>query len=253
MKNNDVTPFKKRFFGGSGIDCVTRQQLVEWCLHDICSENSKQKIVMDVNGHGLSLYRTDPKYKSLVDQADIIHADGGFLVSLSKLLPGNTIPERSATTDMIHDFSHAFSESGNSFYILGGKPSINEKAVDVLKSMYPGLNIAGKMHGYFELEDLDDVINDINKSNPDVIWLGMGKPLEQEIALRLRGKVNAKWIITCGGCYNYITGDYKRAPLFMQKTNLEWLHRLVNNPKNLLKRYLVTSPHALWIALTDFK
>lgn len=77
---------EKRRFGDFDVDCVSRQDLVDWCLADIEAKTAQSKIVMDVNGHGLSLARQEESYRAHIGQADIIHADGGFLVTLSKKL-----------------------------------------------------------------------------------------------------------------------------------------------------------------------
>lgn len=240
---------EKRVFGDFEIDCVSRDDLVKWCQQDIQSGHPT-RLIMDVNGHGLSLARTDRAYRDMIKQADVIHADGGFLVLLSKRLRGPAIPERSATTDMLHDFAKAFETSGHSFYVLGSQEEVNAQCCDKLGELYPDLKIAGRRNGYFTEADEDAIIDDINASGADVLWLGMGKPLEQKIALKWRDRVNATWIITCGGCFNYVTGHYQRAPEWMQNNNLEWLHRLAHNPKQLFWRYAITTPHALCIALT---
>lgn len=217
---------EKRVFGDFEIDCVSRDDLVAWCLQDIARDLPKSQLVMDVNGHGLSLARTDESYRDLTRQADIIHADGGFLVSLSHKLSGPEIPERSATTDMIHDFARKFEETGHSFYLFGATEEVNAQCARELEKMYPKLKIAGRRNGYFSDAEEQGIIDDINASGADVVWIGLGKPLEQKVALRWQNKVKATWLITCGGCFNYVTGHYKRAPMWMQDWNLEWLHRL---------------------------
>lgn len=238
--------------GDFSIQCATRQELLELCLDDIEHGVTRPKLVMDVNGHGLSLARRDRHFRDVVAQADIVHADGGFLLPVSRYFCENTIPERSATTDMIHDFAASFMHSGKSFYLLGATEEVNQQCAEKLLELYPGLNIVGRRNGYFDMSDEDEIIADINRVQPDVIWLGLGKPKEQEVALRWRDRIDATaWIVTCGGCFNYITGHYSRAPMWMQKTHLEWVYRLVTNPRQLFVRYLTSSPHALWIALTD--
>ncbi|NVK20593.1 MAG: WecB/TagA/CpsF family glycosyltransferase [Methylocystaceae bacterium] len=244
-------PRAKRRFGDFEIDCLSRDDLVDCCLDDISDDLGTAKTVMDVNGHGLSLARTDRTYREMVQQADIIHADGGFLVTLSRWFKGAEIPERSATTDMLHDFAKRFEETGHSFYLLGATEEVNADCAAELARLYPRLKIAGRRNGYFGAEDEAGIIAEINAAKPDVIWVGLGKPREQEIALRWRDKLDCSWIVTCGGCFNYVTGEYARAPEWMQRNNIEWVHRLVTNPRKLFWRYTVTTPHALGIALTQ--
>lgn len=240
--------------GGVFVTTAGRRNLLNKCLSDCkrardTNVKSQPKVVFDLNGHGLAMYHADPNFKQLLDQADIIHADGGFLVSASKYLTSKQIEERSATTDMIHDLAEGCSREGLSFYLIGGTNDVNNACVNRLRKMYPNLKIAGNRDGFFTPEEQDEVIANIEKSNPDVLWVGMGKPREQEFAITARDKLKSGWIITCGGCFNYITGDYPRAPKWMQNNNLEWFHRMTTNPRALFWRYLWTTPYALYLTL----
>lgn len=241
---------KSTYIGGLNICCASRQELAEHIVLNTGTDKSttrRPKVMFDANGHGISLYSSSPTFRSLMDQADVIHADGGFLVTASRLLTKNPIAERSATTDLIHDIARIATSQDSSFFLLGGTEEVNSKCHDILLQEYPRLRIAGRNNGYFD--DEPALIEKINASGADILWVGLGKPLEQEFCMRNRDHLNCRWIITCGGCYNYITGDYARAPLWMQESNLEWLHRLATNPRKLFWRYAVTTPHALWLTV----
>ncbi|WP_232771867.1 WecB/TagA/CpsF family glycosyltransferase [Stenotrophomonas sp. Betaine-02u-23] len=245
------TDLKHVRFGDFSILCASRQDLVDLALEDCSARPLRTKVVFDANGHALSLAKTNPAFRKMIGQADIIHADGGFLVTLSKRLNLNPIPERSATTDMLHDFASAFQATPHSFYLLGSEERVNAGCAAELKAMYPNLKIAGRRNGFFSADEEQRIVDDINASGADVLWVGLGKPKEQEFCLRWRDQLKPAWTVTCGGCFNYVTGDYARAPNWMQQANIEWIHRLGTRPKEMLGRYLKTTPHALWIALTD--
>lgn len=202
------------------------------------NSNERAKTLFDMNGQGLDLYYRDTKYKTDIDEADFIHADGQFLVFAS-YFKKKKILKRSATTDLIHDI---FSDSNNTnlnHYLFGGEPGVANKASINLKKIYPLSKICGTDHGYFS--NLEDSLIKIKRLKPNIIWLGLGKPLEQEVAHKIKKEISNCLIITCGGCFNFINGDYPRAPNWMQKTGLEWLFRLLDNPKKLGIRYLVTN------------
>ncbi len=116
---------------------------------------------------------------------------------------------------------------------------------------YPDLKIAGHMDGYFPEAQEPEICEQINALGADVLWVGLGKPKEQEFCVRNRDRLKAGWLVTCGGCFNFITGKYSRAPQWMQDVGFEWLHRVVTNPKQLLWRYLTTNPHALFLIATN--
>jgi exopolysaccharide biosynthesis WecB/TagA/CpsF family protein len=247
-----VHPFPAIRLGGVDVAILSRADLVGRMIAAIEARRggsmASPEVVVDANGHAISLAATDAGYRADVGAADLVHADGGFLVTLSRLTP-TPIPERSATTDLIHDAAAAASERGFSFYLLGATEEVNRECADRLAREYPGLTIAGRQHGFFQ--DLDRLAEDIRAKNPDVLWVGMGKPLEQRVSLQLRDRTSVPWIVTCGGCFNFVVGAYRRAPAWMQRANLEWLHRLLSDPRKLFWRYAITSPHALLLVLPD--
>ncbi len=250
------SPLETVRLGNVDIVTASRSELVDACLADHeqmrRSEGAlRPRLVFDANGHAISLQASDAEFRASLDAADIVHADGGFLVTLSRWLCPTAIAERSATTDMIHDLASACSAKGLSFFLLGGSEEINQNCAECLNETYPELKIAGRHHGYFKDDDIDEIAQKIRAADPDIVWVGLGKPREQRVAAALADQISATWIITCGGCFHFITGDYSRAPQWMQKANLEWVHRLATNPVHLFGRYLKSNPHALWLVMAD--
>jgi len=233
--------------GGIKTARLSRQGLVRAIATEIETHESRgsPKLLFDVNGHGLALAIMDRAYFEDMNKADIIHADGQPLVIASRLLTSAPIPERSATTDLFHDVARSAPSDGVRFFLLGGSEEVNKACADKMQQMYPSLDIAGRRHGYFSRDDEAAVCDEINRSGANVVWVGLGKPLEQAFCVRNRDRLNATWLITCGGCFNYVTGAYARAPDWMQKAGLEWLHRMLTEPKKLGWRYLTTTPLAL--------
>ena len=205
--------------------------------------------VFDTNGQGISLYHSDPAYAAAMEKADIVHADGQFIVWASRLKRGAPIPERTATTDFIHDAARVAAHKGYGFYLLGSSEEINVACAATLAEKYPTLRIVGRRNGYFDLEDEADICAEIAASGADIVWVGLGKPKEQEFVIRNRETLGAAWAVTCGGCFHFVVGDYSRAPVWMQRNGLEWVHRMFTGPGYLLRRYLTTIPHVIWIVL----
>lgn len=238
---------------GHPVDVIGRTGLVE-LVHTHKENNVKTQLVFDINGQGVSMFARDSAFATLVQQADIIHADGQFVVNASRKLGEDcAIPDRSATTDMIHDMAQKAAQTGLKFFLLGGPEGLAEAAQKVLCDKYPGLQIVGTHSGYFSADEELDVIQKINASGADIVWVGLGKPREQVFCCSHRDKFSATWVVTCGGCFHYLTGDYQRAPQWMQKLGIEWLHRMLTEPKKLFWRYLTTTPHALFLTLTRTK
>lgn len=239
--------------GGVRAATLSRAELAELIIGD-CMEHASgtgepPRLLFDINGQAVSLAARNADYRRALDAADVVHADGGWIVLASRHLAGAAIPERSATTDLIHDLAAAGLERGLSHYLLGSTESVNAACAERLQQLYPGIRIVGRHDGYFRRDEERALLTEIDKAAPDLLWVGLGKPREQLFALRHRDKLSAKWLITCGGCFNFIAGDYRRAPRWMQYNHLEWLFRAGTTPR-LIGRYATTSPHAIWLALT---
>lgn len=245
-------PFREVMIGGIRIACLTRagaaRLMVEQCL-EARKMGGGPRIVFTANGNSISRAAREPAYKKLLECADMIRADGQPVVIASKFTR-SPIPERSATTDFVHDAAGAAQVRGLRFYLLGSTEDINRRAAEALQRRYPGLVIAGRRHGYFGEHEEATIVAEINRSKADVVWLGLGIPKEQIFAVRNKSRIKAGWLITCGGCLNFLAGDYKRAPQWMQSAGLEWLHRLASDPRRLFWRYAVTNPHAIYLMLT---
>lgn len=236
--------------GGLPVSTLSLDALIEKMLVEAPLRQSLDQcplLVFDANGQGLSMNASDPVFRAHLAQADLIHADGQIIVAASRWFGGPHIADRSSTTDMFTDSLKRAAEAGVSYYLLGGEEKVNAQCARDILSMAPGLQVAGRRNGFWKADEEDAVIEAINAAAPDVLWVGTGKPREQAFCVRNRDRINAGWIVTCGGLFNYITGDYPRAPMWMQKSGFEWLHRMATRPRELAWRYITTNPHALWL------
>jgi N-acetylglucosaminyldiphosphoundecaprenol N-acetyl-beta-D-mannosaminyltransferase len=239
--------------GGLATACLSRDGLARMMLQDCLDARTNPrrhpKLVFASNGHTIALTARDDTLRSAFAQADIIHADGQATVFASRLT-ASPIPERSATTDFIHDAARIGAQHGLRFFLLGATEEANAEAARILEESYPGLRIVGRRHGYFGRDEEDAICDEINLTQPDVIWVGLSVPLEYDFAVRNKKRLSAGWLVTCGGCYNFITGAHSRAPRWMQAVGLEWLFRLILEPRRLFWRYAVTNPIAMFLLLT---
>jgi exopolysaccharide biosynthesis WecB/TagA/CpsF family protein len=189
--------------------------------------------------------------RQLFLSADLIHADGTPLVFASRLRCPVPLPERVATTDLFHDVARMAQERDVSFFLLGGTPEVMDAAVRKVRLHYGSLRIAGCRHGYFAADEADGVLAEINAARPDILWVGMGVPLEQSFVVRYRSRLTGVGLIkTSGGLFDFLSGRNRRAPQWMQAVGLEWLYRVAQEPRRLAYRYLTTNPHALYVLLT---
>jgi N-acetylglucosaminyldiphosphoundecaprenol N-acetyl-beta-D-mannosaminyltransferase len=176
------------------------------------------------------------------------------LVFASRLLSSAPLPERVATTDLVYEVAEIAEGRGASFYFLGATSEIVERAVKYMLSLYPRLRIVGYRDGYFGGDQEAATVDEINRKGPDILWLGLGVPLEQGFAIRNRARMKRVGLIkTAGGMFDFLSGVRSRAPDWMQAAGLEWAYRVFLEPKRLAGRYMFTNPHAMLLLMTRTK
>lgn len=240
--------------GGLPIAVIDRARSARLMIDLATARRNSQKPPLtftSANGQVLSMCAHHPEIRQLFVDADLIHADGMPMVLASRLLSRKPLPERVATTDMFHDVAVLAQASGTTFYLLGGTSAVIEQAVRRVRALYPALNIVGYRDGYFSREQEPEIIDRINRAQPDVLWLGMGAPAEQEFAMRNRDRLRRVGIVkTAGGLFDFLSGRVRRAPKWMQTAGLEWAFRTLLEPRRLAGRYVMTNPHALFLLAT---
>ncbi len=240
---------------GIATSTASRKELVDCISERIKYYNDSEKpyLIFSSNGQAIALYHTDDDTRESYLLADLVHADGQSVVFFSKILYGKSgISERSATTDLISDIPILYKGNLRHFF-LGGEPGLASDAAQKQHERFDNFIIAGSHHGFFDEKDIDGIIDTINKSKTDILWIGLGKPKEQLFCTRFKDKINVPVIISCGGCFNFITGQYLRAPEWMQKIGLEWFHRLIHQPKKLMFRYLTTNFISIYYFITKWR
>lgn len=247
--------FPTLFIGGFRTIVATAEQLASRMAQDcLLSRAAKRmgallppRLAFSSNGQGIALAGHDPAFARAMRQADIIHADGMSVVFASRILTGGRrLPERIATTDFFHDAARAAIRADLSFYLLGGSERQNRLAFEAVRAAYPDLRLAGRHNGYFSRDEDVEVCRDIVQSGADVVWVGLGKPLQETWAVLNRERLaGVGWLNTCGGLYAFLAGEVRRAPRFAQRTGFEWAWRVMQEPRRLAWRYFITCPHAL--------
>jgi exopolysaccharide biosynthesis WecB/TagA/CpsF family protein len=199
------------------------------------------------NGQVIALARSDAAFRDLLLKADQIHADGMPMVLLSSFVSRVPLPERVATTDLIHDVAALAQGAGVSFYFLGGTPEVNRAAAARMTEAYPKLKIVGARSGYFDPDQEIDIIEEIARLQPDILWIGLGVPLEQRFVARNIDRLRGVGVIkTSGGLFDFLSGRNSRAPRWMQAVGIEWAYRTMLEPRRLFGRYFRTNAIAMW-------
>lgn len=194
--------------------------------------------LMGVNADKINEVNDNELMKEIVNKCGIINADGASVILASKYL-NKPLPERVAGVDLMQDLVKLSEEKGYSIYLLGAKQEVVEKTSEVLINRHPKLKISGIHNGYFKESDWADISKELKSLKPDFVFVGITSPIKEYLIEFLQNDGNDSVFMGVGGSFDVISGNIPRAPKWMQKCNLEWLFRVMQEPKRLFKRYFV--------------
>lgn len=184
--------------------------------------------------------RDDRRLAHVLDSADLVTADGQALVWASRLL-GTPLPERVAGIDLMHRLLELAEVEGFRVFFLGAREDVLGRAVENIRRSHPRLAVAGSHHGYFDDSENDSVCAAVNAVRPDVLFVAMSSPRKEYWVEDCGARLDVPLIVGVGGALDVVAGDVARAPEWMQRAGLEWLFRLLQEPRRLWRRYLVTN------------
>lgn len=214
------------------------ERLIAQAVEDAC-----QVVIANHNLHSMRVMSTDQRMRLFYEQADWVHVDGMGIVAMARLLGRPLRPaDRVTYVDLLAPLLEGAQRRGWRVAFLGWRPEVVERARVVLAERYPTLE-QFYHHGYFDpspgsAED-DRVVDALNAFAPDVLLVGMGMPRQEHWILDHRGVVHARAILPAGACLDYVAGAVPTPPRVFGRTGLEWLYRLICEPRRLWRRYLV--------------
>jgi len=223
-------------------DAVNNDRALAWANEAI--SGTATRYITTVNVAILMMMRKDARLKSFISQSDLTVADGQPIIWLSKLLR-RPLPERVTGIDLCSDIAAQVALKGKSIYLLGGSDDVLKLTEKKLLAVNPELTIAGRHNGYFKAPESGAIVKDINQSKADILFVGMGVPRQEYFLQDNLSQLNVKLAIALGGSFDVISGAKQRAPIWMQKSGLEWLFRLIQEPRRLAKRYVMTNTQFL--------
>lgn len=184
----------------------------------------------------------NPRARAHVESGTLIVADGAPVVWASKLAR-RALPARVAGSDLIWSLSRELGRVGGSIFLLGGRPGTEYVAAQKLADASPGLRIAGALAPPFgfdkDPEMVREVCDEVAAAAPHVVYVGLGFPKQEWMIEQLAPMLPGTWFMGCGASIAFVAGTMRRAPVWMQKSGLEWLHRMAHEPRRLFARYVL--------------
>ncbi|HUB12746.1 MAG TPA: WecB/TagA/CpsF family glycosyltransferase [Acetobacteraceae bacterium] len=231
---------------GLSFDPVTMDAAVARCL-EFCNGPRASHTVVTANAFHLCMMRRDPELAHCCRTADLVVADGMSVVWALRA-SGQPVPGRVAGVDLMARLLAAAGEHRLRVYFLGARREVVAALAESARALYPGIEIAGFRDGYFGPDSHPDIIDEIRSSGAHILFVGMPSPFKETWCERHRERLNVPVIIGVGGSFDVLAGFIKRAPRWAQTAGLEWLWRLLMEPRKLWKRYLTTNSEFVWLA-----
>lgn len=218
------------------VDNLTMQETVSAVKEYI--EKRKPLHLIGVNADKINeLYRNE-RLKRIVNHCGIINADGVSVVWASKKLK-RPLKERVAGIDLMEELLKLAEKENYEVYFLGARQEILEQCVEKIKENHPKIHVAGYRNGYFSKDEWSNVAAELEKSKARIVFVGITSPLKEYLIDYFQSKNLSAVFMGVGGSFDVISGNIPRAPKWVQKLGLEWLFRVLQEPKRLWKRYLV--------------
>ncbi|MBD2459684.1 WecB/TagA/CpsF family glycosyltransferase [Oscillatoria sp. FACHB-1407] len=218
---------------------LTVQDLIQYIVD--AAKVDRQTVIGHVNVRGMNFAYELPWYRDFINRADLVFCDG-FGVLLGAKACGHCLESKHRMTcpDYIEDLARACEQEQVSLFLLAGRPGVVDKAIAKLEMITPNLRVAGH-HGYFDKtgQENDQVIEQINRFRPDVLYVGFGMPMQEQWIRDNQSRIQARVFLPLGACLDFYTGTLYRGPKWMTDAGLEWLSRLLTEPLRLWDRYLV--------------
>lgn len=209
--------------------------------------------VVTANVDHLRRYAIEEETREIIAQADIVVADGMPIVFASRLA-GMPLPERIAGSSLVRPVCRRAADCGATVFLLGGEPGVAERAREVLEAEAPGLRVVGTSCPPFgfehDEEELRRIERELAAARPDIVFLALSFPKTDRLIQRLRAHMPSASYMGIGIALSFVSGTSARAPAWMRRLGLEWLHRLLCEPGRLWRRYLLLGlPFAARLAL----
>lgn len=206
-------------------------------------------IVSYSNIHAMNLAYEQERFRNFLNRAAYVFCDG-VGVKLGARLSGQSLDYRYTPPDWIDDLCAVCAEQGLTMYFLGAKEGVAERAAQKQMKKYPALQVVGSYHGYFDKapdsEGTRQVVDAINRLKPNILVVGFGMPLQEYWIESTFDQLDINLALPVGALFDYIVGDVYRAPRWITDNGLEWLARLVVEPRRLWRRYIIGNPKFFW-------
>jgi N-acetylglucosaminyldiphosphoundecaprenol N-acetyl-beta-D-mannosaminyltransferase len=222
---------------GVAVDNLTMAEVLSIVEEEIAEGSFHQLATMNVDFLVNSV--TDDELREILNRCDVVLADGMPLVWASRFL-GTKLKERVAGADLVPQLARLSSQRGYRIFMLGAEEESSAGAARWMQRNFPDVCISGRYSPKFQpLEEMDheDILARIEAAKPDILLVAFGSPKQEKWIAMHRNRLRVPVCIGVGGSFEFLSGRFRRAPVWMQQSGFEWLYRTLQEPSRLAKRY----------------
>ena len=221
---------------GCAVDNLDMEESLAVVESFIRSGRPHQHVVVNVDK--IVKASRDPGLRRIINDCDLINADGMPVVWASRLL-GKPLKARVTGVDLFEALMARAAQKGWRVFLLGAREEVVSGVARLYPARYPGLTIAGYRNGYWKPEEEARVVADIAVTRPDILFVAISSPKKEEFLARYQAAMKIPFAMGVGGTFDVAVGHVKRAPVWMQKAGLEWFYRFLQEPRRMFRRYFI--------------
>jgi N-acetylglucosaminyldiphosphoundecaprenol N-acetyl-beta-D-mannosaminyltransferase len=222
-------------------------------MRDWIARRGRSHYIAVTGMHGVMEAHHSAEFRGVLDDADMVVPDGMPLVWIGRMR-GHSLHRRVYGPELMQRFCQDTARRGYRHFIYGGDADVPEQLAEKLRTLCPGIRIVGADSPPFRAltpEEDAAVVRAINNAAPDVLWIGLGTPKQERWMREHRDSLRVPVMVGVGAAFDFLTARKKQAPLWMQEHGLEWLFRLLQEPRRLWKRYLVGGSEFVFLAALE--
>jgi N-acetylglucosaminyldiphosphoundecaprenol N-acetyl-beta-D-mannosaminyltransferase len=223
-------------FMGCIIDNLSMEETLDRIDSFIRSRKPHQHVVVNVDK--IIKAQRSPELRRIINSCALINVDGMPVVWASRIL-GTPLKERVAGIDLFEALVERSARRGWRVYFLGASESVVRRVVEIYAGMYPELQIAGFRNGYWDAFEERKIARQIADSNADILFVAISSPTKEEFLNTYQSEMSVPFAMGVGGSFDVIAGKVKRAPIWMQRSGLEWFYRFMQEPRRMFRRYFI--------------
>ena len=234
---------------GCNIDNVSMEETLGIVEGFIATGRPHQHVAVNVDK--LLKASRDDRLRRIINACELVNVDGMPVVWASRLL-GRPLRERVAGIDLFEALMRRAAQRGWRVFLLGARPEVVREVAAAYTRRYPGLALAGVRDGYWQGEQEEaEVVRQVRDSRADLLFVAISSPKKEQFLGKYQAEMKIPFAMGVGGSFDVATGCVKRAPLWMQRSGLEWFYRFLQEPRRMFRRYFIDDMAFLWLLIKE--